>query len=161
MSQLFALGSQSIGASASASVLPVIIQGWFRLGLFGGFYRGSDGKESTCNVGDLGLISGLERSPEGRPRQSTPVCLPGESQWSLEGYSPWGCKELDTTECLSTTQDWLLWSPHTLRDPHKSSPAPQFEIISSLMLSLLYVPTLTSICDDWKYHSFDCTDLYW
>ena len=29
-----------------------------------------------------------------------PVLLPGEfcSQRSLEGYSPWGCKELDTTE---------------------------------------------------------------
>ena len=28
-------------------------------------FRGSlDGKESACNVGDLGLISGLRRSPE-------------------------------------------------------------------------------------------------
>ena len=33
MSQLFALGGQSIGASASASVLPVNIQDWFPLGL--------------------------------------------------------------------------------------------------------------------------------
>ena len=30
-----------------------------------GFPGGSDCKESTCNVGDLGLISGLERSPGG------------------------------------------------------------------------------------------------
>ena len=32
--------------------------------------------------------------------QPTPVFLPGEShgQRSLEGYSPWGHKELDTTE---------------------------------------------------------------
>ena len=28
-----------------------------------GFPGGSDGKESTCNVGDLGLIPGLGRSP--------------------------------------------------------------------------------------------------
>ena len=35
MSQLFALGDQSIGASALVSVLPVIIQGWFPLGLTG------------------------------------------------------------------------------------------------------------------------------
>ena len=27
------------------------------------FLGGSDGKESTCNVGDLGLIPGLGRSP--------------------------------------------------------------------------------------------------
>ena len=34
-SRLFALGGQSIGASASASVLPMYIQGWFPLGLTG------------------------------------------------------------------------------------------------------------------------------
>ena len=35
MSQLFVPGGQSIGASASASVLPMNIQGWFPLGLTG------------------------------------------------------------------------------------------------------------------------------
>ena len=35
MSQLFASGGQSIGVSASASVLPMNIQGWFPLGLTG------------------------------------------------------------------------------------------------------------------------------
>ena len=35
MSQLFASGGQSIGVSASASVLPINIQGWFSLGLTG------------------------------------------------------------------------------------------------------------------------------
>ena len=35
VSQLFASGGRSIGASASASVLPVNIQGWFPLGLTG------------------------------------------------------------------------------------------------------------------------------
>ena len=35
MSQLFVSGGQSIGASASASVLPVNIQDWFSLGLTG------------------------------------------------------------------------------------------------------------------------------
>ena len=35
MSQLFASGGQSIGALASASVLPMNIQGWFPLGLTG------------------------------------------------------------------------------------------------------------------------------
>ena len=35
-----------------------------------------------------------------RKWQPTPVFLPGEfhGQKSLAGYSPWGCKELDTTE---------------------------------------------------------------
>ena len=35
MSQLFASGDQSIGVSASATVLPMNIQGWFHLGLIG------------------------------------------------------------------------------------------------------------------------------
>ena len=35
MSQLFAWSGQSIGVSASASVLPVNVQGWFPLGLTG------------------------------------------------------------------------------------------------------------------------------
>ena len=35
VSQLFTLDDQSIGASASASVLPMNIQGWFPLGLTG------------------------------------------------------------------------------------------------------------------------------
>ena len=35
----------------------------------------------------------------------TPVFLPGESQRqrSLEDYSPWGCKESDTTEVTKHT----------------------------------------------------------
>ena len=32
----------------------------------------------------------------------------------------------------------------------KSSPTPQFKSINSLALSLLYGPTLTSVCDYWK-----------
>ena len=35
MSQLFTSGGQSIGASVSASILPMYIQGWFPLGLTG------------------------------------------------------------------------------------------------------------------------------
>ena len=37
----------------------------------------------------------------------------------------------------------------------KSSLTPQFKSINSLVLSLLYGPTLTSIRDYWKNHSFD------
>ena len=52
---------------------------------------GSDGKESTCNVGDLGLIPGLGRSPGGGHGES-PL------QRRLVGYSPWGHKESEMTE---------------------------------------------------------------
>ena len=36
----------------------------------------------------------------------------------------------------------------------KSSPTPQFRSINSLVLSFLYGPTLTSVHDYWKNHSF-------
>ena len=73
-----------------------------------GFPGGSDGKESACNVGDLGLIPGLGRSPGGG--HGSPLhysCLENpHGQRSLVGYSPWGRKESDTTEQLSLS---LLW----------------------------------------------------
>ena len=53
--------------------------------------------------------------------------------------------------------DWN-WSPCSPRNSQKSSPAPQLEGINFSVLSLLYGPTLTSIYDYWKNHSFDYTD---
>jgi len=71
-----------------------------------GFPGGSDGKESTCSSGELGLIPGLGRSPgggHGSPLQYS--CLENlHGQGSLVGYGAWVCKELYTTERLSTTQ---------------------------------------------------------
>ena len=61
------------------------------------------------DTGDAGWISGLGRLPGGR--NGNPLhflaweisrkLLSMENfhgQWSLTGYSPWGCKELDTSE---------------------------------------------------------------
>ena len=46
-----------------------------------------------------------------RKWQPTPVFLPGEShgQRRLAGYSPWGRKELDMTERLSTCSSMFTW----------------------------------------------------
>ena len=41
----------------------------------------------------------------------------------------------------------------------ESSPAPQFESINSSAFCFLYGPTLTSVLDDWKNHSFDYMEL--
>ena len=44
--------------------------------------------------------------------------------------------------------DWLVWSSCCLRDSQESSPAPQLESInSSVLFSLLYDPTLTSVLE--------------
>ena len=88
VSQLFASGGQRIGDLASASVLPVNIQGLFPLRFTG----------SPFKVSPLRFI--------GSP------CCP--------------------------------------RDSQESSPAPQCESINSLVLSLLYGPTITSVHDYWK-----------
>ena len=82
MSQFFTSGGQNIGVSASASVLPMNIQGWFPLGF-------------------TGLIS-----------------------FQSKGLS-------------------RVFSNTTVQS------------INSLVLSFLYSPTLTSIHDYWKNHSFD------
>ena len=57
------------------------------------FPGGSEAKASASNAGDLGLIPGSGRSPgegNGNPLQYS----------CLEGYSPWGREESDTTERL-------------------------------------------------------------
>ena len=56
--------------------------------------------------------------------------------------------------------NWLVWS-FCPRDSQEPSPAPQFESINSLVLSLLHCPALTSLHDYWKDHSLDYTDLRW
>ena len=52
-------------------------------------------------------------------------------------------------------QNGLVGSRCSPRDSQESSPTPQFKSSNSLVLSLLHTPTLTSIHDYWKNHSFD------
>ena len=63
------------------------------------FPGGSDGKASAHNVGDPGLILGWE-DPLEKEMATHSSTLPGKShgQRILVRYSPWGRKELDTTE---------------------------------------------------------------
>ena len=82
MSQFFASGGQSIGVSASASVLPMNIQDWFPLG-------------------------------------------------------------------------WTGWISLLAKGLSRVFPNTTVQSINSLALSFLYSPTLTSIHDHWKNHSFD------
>ena len=80
--------------------------------VFLGCPSASDGKEAACNVRDLGSIPWLGRSPgggHGNPLQYS--CLENpHGQRSLVGYSPWGRKESDMTERLSTAEDmdWIF-----------------------------------------------------
>ena len=61
-------------------------------------------KNLLADAGDAGLIPGLGRSPgEGHSNPLQYPCLEKtHRQRSLASYSPWGRKELDKTEQLST-----------------------------------------------------------
>ena len=67
-----------------------------------GFPGGSARNESACNVEELGLVPRLGRSLEkGMATHSSTPARKSNGQRNLAGYSPWGCKESDTTEQLS------------------------------------------------------------
>ena len=82
-----------------------------------GFPGGSDGKESTCNAGDLGSVPELGRSlggGHGNPLQYS--CLGNlHGQRNLVGYSPWGHKESDVTEQLNNNKREIAGFPTLLR----------------------------------------------
>ena len=67
------------------------------------FPGGSEGKESACSAGDQGFIPGPGRfSGEGNGNPLQYSCLENPMDggaWQAI-YSPWDCKELDTTERL-------------------------------------------------------------
>ena len=116
------------------------------------FPGGWNGKESTCNLGHLGLIPGLGRSPAwgyGNPLQYS--CLKNPyGQRSLAGYSPWGHKELDMTDINATLSICLilffplcvyksiLYIPCSLKIIDSASQTRAFDII--LDVHLLYNP---------------------
>ena len=80
--------------------------------VFLGFPGGSEGKESTCNEGDLGSIPGLGRSSGGGcGNQLQYSCLKNpQGQRSLAGYSPWGHDESDMTKHSTDTMSVIVVS---------------------------------------------------
>ena len=55
---------------------------------------------------------------------------------------------------------WTGWITLNILESQEYSPIPQFKSINASMLSFLYSPTLTSIHDNWKNHSFDYIELF-
>ena len=75
-----------------------------------GFPGGSDGKDSACNTGDLGLIPVSGRSPRvgnGNPLQYS--CLENSmDKGAWQAIVHGGQKELDATEQLTLTFSLFL-----------------------------------------------------
>ena len=98
------------------------------------------------------------------PFCSCPQSFPASGSFPMSQLFTWGGQSIGVSASVSVlpmnTQDWsplrwLVGSPCSPRDSQESSPTPQFKSINSSVLSFLYSPTLTSIHDYWKNHSFD------
>ena len=88
-------------------------------GIVPGFPGSSSGKESAFNAGDPSSIPEFGRSPgEGIAYPLQYSCLENpHGQRSLAGYSPWGCKESDMTEWLTTAHGIV---PFFLKQTHET-----------------------------------------
>ena len=75
-----------------------------------------------------------------RKWQTTPIFLPGEfhGQRSLEGYSPWGCKELEMTEWLTHTRLMYNFICLYFYKFHSLPELLKYFILASHQISLLY-----------------------
>ena len=80
------------------------------------------------DAGDMGSIPGLGGSPGGGNGNPLPYSCLGNSMdkgvWA--GCSPWSCKELDTTECLSM-HACNLSCVHLIIRPAKEPRSPENE----------------------------------
>ena len=64
-------------------------------------------------------------------------------------------------QCWFPLGYWLVWSLWRPRKSKESSSTKQFRNIYSSALSFFYGPTLISVHDYWKNHSFDYMNLCW
>ena len=89
--------------------------------------------------------------------------FPASEYFPMSQFFPSGSQSNGVSASASVSsmniQDWFPWdwlggSPCSTRESQECSPIPQFKSIYSSALSFLYSPTLTSIPDYWKSHSF-------
>ena len=80
------------------------------------------------------------------PFFSYPQSLPASESFPMSQLFTWGGQSTGVSALASSLPKKSQgWSPCSPRDSQDSSPTPQFKSISSLTLSFLHSPTLTSI----------------
>ena len=157
MSQFFTSVFQSVGVSASVSVLPVNIQDWFLLGWTGWIF---------CNPRDSQVWNrspvqvGCMRQVHGAGALGWPRGMGWGGRW--EGGSVWGTHVNPWLIQVNLWKNPLQYCKIIILQLIKinerkkeSSPIPQFKSINSLALSFLYSLTFTVIHDYWKNHNLD------
>ena len=102
-------------------------------------------------VQETRVLSLSWEDPQRSKWQPTPVLLPEKfhGQRSLVGYSPWGHKELDTTEQLSTPRQGLICL--SVQVSYNTN-----HFISHLAFSLFSVGMYASCCVVWLLHLTGC-----
>ena len=99
------------------------------------------------------------------PFSSCPQSLPASESFPMSQLFAWGSQSIRVSASaslppkkipglISFRMDWL-GLPAVQGTLKESSPIPQFKSINYSALSFLHSPTLTSIHDHWKNHSFD------
>ena len=109
MSQFFASGDQSTGASASASVLPMNIQDWFLLGLTGLISLQSEGPQEsspTPQYIQYPLINHMEHNMK-KQRHYFANKGPSSQSYGFPSSHIW-MWELDHKESWALT-NWCFW----------------------------------------------------
>ena len=181
MSHLFASSSQSIGPSSSALVLPMDIQDWFP---FSQFSSVAQSRPTLCNPMDCSMpgVPIHHQFPEfiqthvhwlsDAIQPSHPLLSLSPPAFNLsqhQGLFKWVSSSHQVAKVLEFKLQhqsfhwifrtdflyWLVGSPCSSRDSQESSPTTQFKSINCSVLNYLYSPSLTSIHDSWKNHSFD------
>ena len=104
------------------------------------------------------------------PFSSRLQSFPASGSFPMSPFFTFGSQSIGTSASASafpmSIQGWFplgltCWISLLTKGLSESFPTPQFESISSLVLSLLYGPPLTCVHDCWKNHSFDYTDVCW
>ena len=93
-------------------------------------------------------------SPYVVPFFSCPQSFPVSGSFPVSQFFPSGGQSTGVS-ASALPMNIQSWFPCCPRDSQESSPTPEFKSMSSSALSFLYGPTLTSIHDYWKNHSFD------
>ena len=105
ISQLFASSGQSIGASASASVLPMNIQGWFPLGLTDLISLQSKGLSRVFSSTTIGwwIRTGTQRHSKCQSAEKSSNLPHGDESWSC------GSRDVGEQETQRDASCWRWW----------------------------------------------------
>ena len=104
------------------------------------------------------------------PFSSCPQSLPASGSFPMSQLFAWGGQSIGVSASASVfpmnTQDWSAlgwtgWISLQSKGLSRVFSNTTVQSINSSVLSFLHSPTLTSICDHWKNHSLDQTDLCW